>query len=70
MNKQIDITKLSLTELKALAYDQNVDIANIQQGLKIINTEIERRLNAAATPAISQNTVPMTVPEPVTPETV
>lgn len=38
-----DISKLSVTELKALAYDVLVVMEQNQNNLKIINAEIQKR---------------------------
>jgi hypothetical protein len=38
--------KLSLIELKALAYDQLVQLENAQSNLKLINLEISKRLSS------------------------
>jgi len=37
----MEISKLSITELKALAYDQIVQLERIQANLRIINARIE-----------------------------
>lgn len=39
----MDLTKMSVTELKSLAYDQLVMIENIQKNLVAINQEISKR---------------------------
>ncbi len=39
----MDLTKMSLTELKSLAYDQLVQIEQNQNNLRLINTEISKR---------------------------
>jgi hypothetical protein len=39
----MDLTKMTLEQLKALAYDQLVDIQRLQQNLQLLNTEIEKR---------------------------
>jgi hypothetical protein len=43
MENQIDITKLSITELKALAFDLLIIVQNTQNNLNLINQEIEKR---------------------------
>lgn len=40
----MDLTKMSLTELKALAFDIQQDIARSQNNLQIVGQEIEKRL--------------------------
>lgn len=37
----MDLTKLSITELKALAYDQLIELERIQVNLNVINTQIK-----------------------------
>lgn len=39
----MDITKMSITELKALAYDHLANIENSQTSLKLINAELAKR---------------------------
>lgn len=41
----MDITKLNIVELKALAYDTLATIEQTQNNLKLINQEIQLRLN-------------------------
>jgi hypothetical protein len=43
MENQIDISKLSITELKALAYDLTLELARVQTNLQILNQEIEKK---------------------------
>ena len=40
----MDITKLNLTELKSLAYDQMATIEQSQNNLKAINEQIAKRI--------------------------
>jgi len=40
---QTDITKMSITDLKALAYDQLAMIENCQKNLVALNQEIAKR---------------------------
>jgi len=39
----MDITKISVAELKALAYDSLVQLDAIQKNLQIINAELAKR---------------------------
>lgn len=48
--KQIDIQTISVTELKALAYDVIADIEQKQKFLKAINSEIIKKGNAPKIP--------------------
>ena len=43
MNNQINITKLSKTELKALAFDVINQINTFQNNLRVLNEEIAKR---------------------------
>lgn len=43
MNNTIDITKLSITEIKAMAFDIINQINFFQNNLKVINEEIAKR---------------------------
>ena len=43
MNNTIDITKLSITEIKAMAFDTLNEINFFQNNLKILNEEIIKR---------------------------
>lgn len=40
----MDLSKLSLIELKALAYDQMVALQQIQSNLQLINTAIANKI--------------------------
>jgi len=40
----MDLTKMSIVELKALAFDIQQDIARSQNNLQIVGQEIEKRL--------------------------
>lgn len=40
----MELTKMSLVELKALAFDVQQDIARSQNNLQIVGQEIEKRL--------------------------
>jgi hypothetical protein len=46
----MDITKMSVVELKALAYDTLVQMENNQQQIRLINDQISK-LSVDATPA-------------------
>lgn len=39
----MDLTKLTIEQLKALAYDSIVDLERIQNNLKFLNEEISKR---------------------------
>ena len=39
----MDLTTMTLEQLKALAYDQLVELQRIQQNLQILNAEIDKR---------------------------
>lgn len=39
----MDITKLTVVELKALAYDELSKLSNSQENIKLINIEISKR---------------------------
>ena len=39
----MDITKMTITELKALAYDQLVELERVQTNIKAINEQIRKR---------------------------
>jgi len=56
----MDITKLNVTELKALAYDQLVQIENAQNNLKILNAEIVTRQQEEAKAAEVSPDAPQT----------
>lgn len=45
----MDITKLSITELKSLAYDEMAKIQQAQNNLNIINAEISKKMVEPAT---------------------
>lgn len=55
-----DITKMSLTELKALAYDQFAMIETYQNNMKLINAEIKKHIDKIA---ISSNGQEVSRPE-------
>jgi hypothetical protein len=42
----MDITKLSVVELKALAFDLLVQLENVQNNLKVVNAEIAKRVES------------------------
>lgn len=42
----MDLTKMSVQELKALAYDQLAAMENIQKNLGAINQEIVKKISA------------------------
>lgn len=42
---QTDVTKMTVEQIKALAYDQIVLLEQAQNNLKILNAEIQKRLN-------------------------
>ena len=46
-NQQIDITKLPMAELKALAYDIIAAKENAERNLQMVNQEIAKRLQSA-----------------------
>ncbi len=46
----MDIKKISVTELKAIAYDEGVKLEQARQNLQIINNEIIERIKKADTP--------------------
>ena len=51
MNNNIDINKLTITELKALAYDQLKELTRVQQNLQVIEAriiELEKEQNGTA----------------------
>jgi hypothetical protein len=54
-NNQLDISKLSLVELKAIAYDLMTHHSRVQQNLGIVQSEIQRRESLPAPTA--QNSV-------------
>lgn len=43
--QSIDLKSLSVTDLKALAYDLNILMGRTQQNLKVVVQELESRLN-------------------------
>lgn len=43
MNQHVDITKLSVTELKAYAYDEVAKVEVAQNNLRVLNAEIAKR---------------------------
>ena len=45
MTEQIDITKMTVTELKALAYEQVLLLNQTQANLQAIQAEISKRQN-------------------------
>lgn len=51
----MEISKLTLTELKALAYDQIVQLERIQANLRIINARIEELQKAEAEKPLMQD---------------
>lgn len=44
MNKTVDISTFSITELKALAFDLNSEMAHIQQNLGLVNKQLIEKL--------------------------
>lgn len=46
----MDITKLSITELKALAYDQLAELERVQANINALNTQISNLSNQKAEP--------------------
>lgn len=42
-NNNIDITKMTIIELKALAYEQVKELNRIQQNIQLIEAELEKR---------------------------
>jgi len=42
----MDITKMSVVELKALAFDLLVQLENVQNNLKLVNAEIEKKVKS------------------------
>jgi hypothetical protein len=44
--QQIDITKLSVTELKALAYELVVQVETARQNLSVVQQELAKRAQA------------------------
>lgn len=44
MNKIVDISTFSITELKALAFDLNSEMAHIQQNLGLVNKQLIEKL--------------------------
>ena len=42
----MDITKLSVVELKAIAFDLLVQLENVQNNLKVVNAEIAKRVES------------------------
>ena len=40
---KVDITKLSLVELKALVYDQQQELAVVRESLKVIMMQIQKK---------------------------
>ncbi len=54
MNEQaLDITKLSIIDLKALAYDQISQIEQFQNNLRTVNAQIQIKLKEIKTPIIN-----------------
>jgi len=43
LTEPVDITKASIVELKALAYDEFVNLQVIQRKIEIINQELSKR---------------------------
>ena len=39
----MDITKLTITELKAMVYDELIKLENCQNNIKTLNEEIKKR---------------------------
>lgn len=52
--EQTNISQLSIIELKALAYDQLTQLEISQQNLKIINQELNKRIQQQS--SVSPNT--------------
>lgn len=51
----MEISRLTLTELKALAYDQIVQLERIQANLRIINARIEELQKTEAEKLLMQD---------------
>lgn len=49
----MDITKLDIKELKVLAYDLLIQAEQVQNDLRIVNQEIQKRTNL--NPTIQEN---------------
>jgi hypothetical protein len=45
-NNQVDITKMSVIELKALVFDLLVKLENVQNNLNVVNAEIAKRVES------------------------
>ncbi len=41
----MDITKLTITELKVLAYDILIQIENAQRNLQLVNAELKKKVD-------------------------
>jgi hypothetical protein len=50
----MDLTKLSLIELKALAFDEKVKVERANNNILIILQEIEKRLQPMVQPSVRQ----------------
>lgn len=63
--QSIDITKLGLVELKAIAYDFLIQNQRLQQNLNLVQGEIQRRESQPPTPPAPtpQNTLSLTPSE-------
>lgn len=57
----MDISNLSVSELKAMAYDQLVAIEQAQANLKVINETINNKNMQEQTPATGTDSVEVTV---------
>lgn len=44
MNNTVDISTFSITELKALAFDLNSEMAHIRQNLDLVNKQLIEKL--------------------------
>lgn len=58
----MDISKLTLVELKALAYDLAVQLQVINQNVSVVNQEIQKRIQEPPVPPVRspENTTPGT----------
>jgi hypothetical protein len=52
--QETNISKMSLTELKALAYDHISQLERTQKNLTIINNEIQKRMEENTTPPVEE----------------
>ena len=57
--EKVDISKLSVTELKALAYDQLGELQQIQRSLQVIDNEIVKRQNSIVGTENGKTAAPM-----------